>query len=92
MKRSYKGNGDRLLSADAEDRTSHNNLNIQLKTSLVQFINNVLTMRMVQHWNRLTRDVLEPPSLDIFKCRVRQGLSWNDLVMDDPALIKRWTS
>ncbi|KFV64682.1 hypothetical protein N307_01683, partial [Dryobates pubescens] len=36
------------------------------------------TMRVVKHWNRLSRDVVEAPSLETFK--IRLGVALGSLI------------
>ncbi|KGL93663.1 hypothetical protein N301_12548, partial [Charadrius vociferus] len=40
--------------------------------------NKFFTMRVVRHWNRLPREVVDAPSLEVFKARLDGA--WSNLV------------
>jgi len=48
--------------------------------------------RVVKHWNRLHREVVDAPSLETFKARLDRALSKPDLVEDVPALQWGWAT
>ncbi|KAK4830516.1 hypothetical protein QYF61_011458 [Mycteria americana] len=75
LKGAYRKDGDRLFSKVCCDRTRSNAFKLREGRFRLDLRKKFLIMRVVKHWNRLSREVVEAPSLETFKVRLDGALS-----------------
>ncbi|KAK4829100.1 hypothetical protein QYF61_002051, partial [Mycteria americana] len=75
LKGPYKKAGEGLFTRACSDRTRANGFKLKEKRFRLDIRKKFFTMRVVRHWNRLPREVVDVPSLEVFKARLHGALS-----------------
>ena len=63
-----------LFSVVCGDRTEGNSHKLEHRKFCTSMQRNIFTVRVTEHWNRLPREVVDSPPLEIFKTHLNPYL------------------
>jgi len=75
LKGVYKIDGDKLFSRACCGRTRFNGFKLREDRFQLHIRKKFFTRRVVQHWNRLPREDVDAPSVELFKARLARTLN-----------------
>jgi len=75
LKGAYRNDGENIFSRACCNRTRSNGFKLREGRFRLDIRKTFFTIRVVKHWNRLPRGVVEAPSLETFKVRLDGALS-----------------
>ena len=74
LKGAYEQEGQQLITRVDSDRTRENGFKLRQGRFRLDIRRKLLTQRVVMHWNRLPQEVVDAPSLQVFKARLDVAL------------------
>ncbi|KAK4816809.1 hypothetical protein QYF61_023496 [Mycteria americana] len=75
IKGTYKRDGERPFTRACSDMTRDNGFKLKEGSFRLDIRKKFFTMRVVRHWSRLPREVVDAPPLAVFKARLDGALS-----------------
>ncbi|PKU49663.1 hypothetical protein llap_47 [Limosa lapponica baueri] len=75
LKGAYRRAGEGIFVRKCSDRTRGNGFKLEEGRFRLDTRKKFLTVRVVRHWNRLPREFVDAPSLEVFKARLDGALS-----------------
>lgn len=71
----FKRPGERFLTRACSDRTRQNDFRLKESRFTLDIMKKFSTLRVVRHWNRLSREAVDVPPLELSKARLDGALS-----------------
>ncbi|GAB0188388.1 hypothetical protein GRJ2_001304100 [Grus japonensis] len=74
LKGAYKKAGEGLFTRACNNRTRGNGFKLKEGRFRLDIKKKFFSMRVMRHWNRLPREAVDVPSLEVFKARLDEAL------------------
>ncbi|GAB0199201.1 hypothetical protein GRJ2_002385500 [Grus japonensis] len=74
LKGAYRKAGEGLFIRECSDRTRGNGFKLKEGRFRLDVRSKFFPVRVVRHWHRLPREVVDAPSLEVFKARIDEAL------------------